>query len=106
MFIGGLVVVVSGDDEDVIGTLEAYDPVKDEWEDLPPLPERLMLVAAASEGKKLYISGGIDKNSGQYSDSVYCLDKISKDSKWVTLESKLLYPRIGHASAAIDGVLW
>jgi hypothetical protein len=104
--LGGLVVVVSGDDDDAIGTLEAYNPVADTWEDLPPLPQRLMLVAAASEGKKLYISGGIDKMTGQYSDTVFCLDKGIAKCKWTTLESKLLSPRIGHASASSNGALW
>lgn len=105
--LGNLVVVVSGDDEEAVGTLEAYDPLTDKWEDLPPLPHRLMLVAAASEGKKLYISGGIDKATGQYSDSVFCLDMSgTKGEKWTTLESKLLSPRIGHASASINGALW
>ena len=105
--LGGLVVVVSGDDDDAVGTLEAYDPLSDSWEDLPPLPQRLMLVAAASEGKKLYITGGIDKATGQYSDNVYCLDKSgAKAEQWTTLTSKLLSPRVGHASASINGSLW
>lgn len=105
--LGGLVVVVSGDDDDAVGTLEAYDPLTDSWRDLPPLPQRLMLVAAASEGKKLYISGGIDKATGQYSDSVYCLDKAcTVGGEWTTLKSKLLSPRVGHASASINGTLW
>jgi N-acetylneuraminic acid mutarotase len=105
--LGGLVVVVSGDDDDAVGTLEAYDPLTDTWEDLPPLPQRLMLVAAASEGKKLYISGGIDKATGQYSDAVFCLNKAGNPGEeWTTLKSKLLSPRVGHASASINGALW
>ena len=105
--LGGLVVVVSGDDDDAVGTLEAYDPLTDTWEDLPPLPQRLMLVAAASEGKKLYISGGIDKATGQYSDTVYCLDKGGDNrEQWTTLKSKMLSPRVGHTSASINGTLY
>lgn len=105
--LGGLVVVVSGDDDDAVGTLEAYNPLSDTWEDLPPLPQRLMLVAAASQGTKLYISGGIDKATGQYSDAVFCLDKSgAPGEQWTTLKSKLLIPRIGHASASINGALW
>lgn len=62
--VGNFAVAVSGDDENAVGSLEAYSPFTDLWVDLPSLPAKLMLVAAAAINETLYISGGIDKATG------------------------------------------
>ena len=41
-----------------LGTLEVYDPVKDAWHTLAPMPEALGGNAAASLNGKLYVFGG------------------------------------------------
>jgi hypothetical protein len=69
--VGNFAVAVSGDDEAAVGTLEAYSPFTDSWVDLPPLPEKLMLVAAAAINETLYISGGIDKATGTWCILLY-----------------------------------
>ena len=68
--VGNFAVAVSGDDESAVGTLEAYSPFTDTWVELPTLPDQLMLVAAAAINQTLYISGGINKTTGQYSNVV------------------------------------
>ena len=75
--VGNFAVAVSGDDESAVGTLEAYSPLSDTWIDLPTLPEQLMLVAAAAINQTLYISGGINKTTGQYSNVVRFLLRLS-----------------------------
>ena len=92
--VGNFAVAVSGDDESAVGTLEAYSPFSDTWVELPTLPEQLMLVAAAAINQTLYISGGINKTTGQYSNvvsfrfsfrlsSLFCFSFSSVDALFV-----------------------
>ena len=112
--VGNYAVAVSGDDEAAVGTLEAYMPLTDAWVDLPPLPEKLMLVAAAAVGHTLYIIGGIDKATGLYTGAVHVLHMGHGHGPgggatwgtWSVLPARLLKPRVGHASTSLNGQLW
>jgi hypothetical protein len=105
--VDGYVVVVSGDDDKSVGTLEGFDPITNSWMTIPDMPEKLMLVASASVDKKLFISGGIDKVTGVYSTEIYCLENLGMAGEnWQCLRSAMPCPRVGHASAVFDGCLW
>ncbi len=108
--VGNYAVAVSGDDEAAVGTLEAYNSLTDAWTDLPPLPEKMMLVAAAAVAHTLYIIGGIDKATGLYTGVVYVLQMGNAVpgawGPWTVLPARLLKPRVGHASASLHGQLW
>ena len=95
------------------GTTECYDPVVNKWQTVPALPRRLRSIGAvksAATGSVL-VTGGIDLDTMEKSDSVYELT-VSKDSSdeltWEEHQrSKLLAPRYRHAAAtAPDGKIW
>ena len=43
----------------VFQTAEVYDPVKDEWESIPPMSTARYAAGAASLGGRIYVVGGI-----------------------------------------------
>ena len=100
----GLICVVSGDDHTACGTIEAYNPFSNEWYDLPSLPRRLMLVSSSSVRQTLYITGGLDKDTGEYSDKVYSLHINAVE--WVVEQATLLKGRYGHGSATLESKIY
>ena len=57
----------------VTQTAEVYDPVKDEWESIPPMLTARYCAGAASLGGKIYVVGGYGANSANLS-SGECYD--------------------------------
>ena len=56
-------------------TLEVYDPATDTWDTLPPLPEALNHLMAASYGREIFVFGGYaDDNLRITSDRAYAYD--------------------------------
>lgn len=92
------------------GTTECYDPVLNKWQTMPALPRRLRSIGAVkSLSGSILVTGGIDLDSMEKSDSVF--EMVNTDpageSKWVESPSKLLAPRYRHAAAtAPDGKVW
>lgn len=53
------------------GTVERYNPLTDRWTEVAPLPRPLVAVAAAVFGDHLYVIGGYDCVTGDYSRTVF-----------------------------------
>lgn len=102
--LGGLIIVVSGDDANVAGTLEAFNPLMNTWINLPNMPRKIILVGSTSMNDTLYVTGGLDKSSGEYSDLVFSFDLQS--FRWIQRQETLTSPRYGHAAASNNGCLW
>jgi len=102
--VAGLICVVSGDDHTACGTIEAFNPFSNQWFDLPSLPRRLMLVGSSAIQQTLYIAGGLDKDTGEYSDKVYSLNISSKE--WALEQAALLKGRYGHGQCSIKNKLF
>ena len=77
----GLVMVFSGDDRASCGTNELYDPLAEQWLHLPELPSRIMYGSACvgPKGKVLY-SGGMDNETGEYSNRIYMMNLTSESN--------------------------
>ena len=83
---------------------EAYDPLADAWEELPPLAEDLHHLAAAATAGRVYITGGYaDIAFSEKSPRAWVYD--SGPRQW-TRVADMPAPRAAHAMAAIDGKLY
>jgi hypothetical protein len=100
----GLIVVISGDDHSACGTIEAYNPFSNEWFDFPSLPRRLMLVGSSAMKHTLYVTGGLDKDTGESSDNCYSLNIDS--TEWTCEKSKLLKGRYGHGQCSVNNKMY
>lgn len=87
-----------------LGTLEVYDPKKNIWETLAPMPEALGGNAAAALGGKLYVFGGEQwAPEHKVFSSVWVYDP--RANTW-SKETGLLTARHGLAGAAVDEVVY
>jgi len=91
----------------ITSEVEAYNPVKDEWAALPPLPEARFRHAATLVNQKLYIIGGRDVNDNIITavdvyDSVQMTWKTLNNS-WINATSDLVAAAIGTNIFAIGG---
>ena len=100
----GLIVVISGDDHTACGTVEAYNPLSNEWFDIASLPRRLMLVGSSATNKTLYVTGGLDKDTGESSDKCYSYNINA--SEWKCEEKRLLKSRYGHGQCSIHNKVY
>lgn len=100
----GLIVVISGNDEQAIGTVEAYNPFLKSWHQMSALPERLAYMGAAAVDEVLFATGGLDKETGEISDAFFSLNLQSRE--WVSHEFRLPSARYGHTACCAWGNLW
>ena len=93
------IVVVGGEGQEAMGSLEIYNPVKDAWSALPDMPAKLQYSGSAVTERDLYLTGGLDHSSGGCSGSIYRLSQSLEGSfAWSKLELKLPEGRFGHAT--------
>jgi hypothetical protein len=62
------------------------------------------LVGSSAIQQTLYIAGGLDKDTGEYSDKVYSLNISSKE--WALEQAALLKGRYGHGQCSIKNKLF
>ena len=108
--VGGETFNAAGQPEDPHGSplLQEYDPVKDAWRDLPPMPVGLSHPGAAALNGKLYVAGGFTigppsgPRGGHFGavDSFFVYDPMT--NRWQTL-APLSNPRGSVGLAAVAG---
>ena len=82
-------------------TAEVYDPVKDEWESIPPMSAGRLGAGAASLGGKIYVIGGIEYDDEDLA-SGECYDP--KTMEWTRIPD-MIDVRGYTEAVAIDGTL-
>ena len=93
--------------DEVCQTAEVYDPVKDEWESIPPMFTARQFAGAASLGGKIFVFGGVgDYESFQSGE---CYDPKTKMwnriSNMIDVYASLQY-EAGVDPVAIDGSIF
>jgi hypothetical protein len=101
--VGGLIYVPGGmvGTDQVTTTLEAYDPLKDRWTSLRPLPTHLCAYAVAAVGKRIYLFGGWDGKA--YLDTVHIYEPVT--DTW-TLGSPMPVPRAFAGAGVIENKVY
>ncbi|MBI2555568.1 MAG: hypothetical protein HYV92_14360, partial [Candidatus Rokubacteria bacterium] len=101
--VGGKVYAVGGfgDGYEPVGTVEAYDPAANRWEERAPLPIRVHHPAAVSLNGKLYVLGGFTGRVSQVpQDAFFEYDPTA--NAWRQL-APMPTARGALAAAALDG---
>jgi Kelch motif len=102
------------------GTVEKYNPFANCWSPGPSLPLKLRSACAAVLGDKLYVLGGHDAFSENYSDTVFIYDDGVQTPKsdavyscdgntegyWILSGTRLLRARSRHAAVGFEGRIW
>ena len=109
----GIVFAVSSSEESAIATVEAYDYIKNIWEIMPSLPNRVKNVACVSNNGQLYVIGGYDTKLSTTSSCCWFFNEQSgtlynnlEDVGWLTSEVRLLTGRSHHSAISFDGMIW
>ena len=87
-------------------TAEVYDPVKDEWESIPPMFTANHSAGAASLGGKIFVVGGVGTGEGYGYRMLYsgeCYDPTMKI--WTRIPDKTDFSG-GCEALAIDGAIF
>ena len=87
------------DGDEVLDTVEVYDPQVDSWQFVASMPHGLYWHAAAAIDGKIYVTGGC----GSPLDSVFVYDPQA--NAWTQLAS-MSTARRSHVSAVVDGKLY
>ncbi|XP_044755290.1 kelch-like protein 26 [Coccinella septempunctata] len=107
MYAVGGVTEVEEFGSNVTCTCECYDPASDEWTMIEPLPIYLTQHGGATYEQtttsKLFICGGIERDSTHCQNSMYCYD-LQAD-KWTPC-APMLTPRADHVVLSIDNFLY
>ena len=100
-------VVIGGRDEnnDILSSLERYDPSTNEWEEeaVAPMPTARLIVETAVLDGKLYAAGGQSEADGATSNLVERYDLATK--AWEAV-APMATPRESHAVAVLDGKVY
>jgi N-acetylneuraminic acid mutarotase len=93
-----------------VNTAWEYDPAKDEWKELAPMPTKRGAATAAAAGGKLYVTGGANSLSGVTENGIHparphnVMGTVEEydpaTNSWRTRRS-LLLPRNHHATAGV-----
>ncbi len=86
-----------------LASVERYDPERDQWEMVAPLPTPLHHPAAATVGGRLYVIGGFETSAFTAVDSVYAYDPTA--DHWES-RAPLPAPRGAATAAVIDGRIY
>jgi len=101
---GGRVYVFGGiSGEEVLDSVEEYDPGANRWRFVAPLPEPLHHAAAATVGDSIYVIGGYRTLGFDPTERVYRYDALT--DSWTSV-APLPAPRGALAAAAIDGKVY
>ena len=98
---GGRIVVAGGFDGDghTVATVEVYDVEADEWSEGPDLPLAVNHAMAASDGERVFVLGGYNRE-GDPTSGAYALE----DGEWVSLPEMPEPRAAGGAAFAAEGV--
>lgn len=111
----GKLIAISGAGDQTVPNVDCYDPVKNAWSPLAPIPDKRGWFGAAMIGGKIYCIGGKrirseqeKKDSGdprqyEYRPSLNIYDPAV--DRW-TVGPPMRAPRAGCAAAALDGKLY
>jgi N-acetylneuraminic acid mutarotase len=80
---------------------EMYDPVKDTWTKLKPMPSKRSGLASASIGNDIYVFGG-EKVNGTFENN----EKFDTKKNIWTKEPPLPTPRLGLKAVAVDNTIY
>ena len=100
----GFIYVFCGLHNSSYGSVERYNPLSNRWTSVPNLPGRLAAVVGAILDNKMYILGGYDWHSAEYSDKFFCYDETA--SRWVQHPEYLRQGRSSHAAVTYRGKIW
>jgi N-acetylneuraminic acid mutarotase len=103
--LGGRIYVAGGIAQwGTTAAFEAYDPARDRWEELPPLPEAVHHLAAAATDDRVYVTGGYtDLLFSEITSRAWAYDPGART--WARI-ADLPAPRAAHGMAAIEGKLY
>lgn len=90
---------------DALTTLEAYNPRKNSWISLAPLPAGRSGAAAVSVGSKIYLIGGGDIIAWDATPRAAVAIYDTRTDKW-SRGAAMPHPMGGVAAAAIDGLIY
>lgn len=93
---------ISGCFDPTLGSVESFNPVLNVWTEAPRLPRRIDSLAAASDGRSLYVVGGHDHGNRRRSEAIFVLN----DGRWDEVAVQLSCGRSNHAAAFHKGCLW
>ena len=98
-----------------VNTAWEYDPAKDEWKALAPMPTKRGAATAAAAGGKLYVTGGANSLPGVTENGIHparphrswarSRNTTRRPTRWRTRRS-LLLPRNHHVTAGAGGRLY
>ena len=100
----GFVYVFCGLHSSSYGSVERFNPLSNKWTTVANLPGRLAAVVGAILHNKLYILGGYDWHSAEYSDKFFCYDEVAV--AWLQHPEYLRQGRSSHAAIAYRGKIW
>jgi N-acetylneuraminic acid mutarotase len=97
-----------------VGTVEKYNPFKDNWVSVESLPKQLVSVAAVALDDKIYVTGGSNPKTQRYSSTVYIYEESSSSSSasnsstsyWKPCQAFMKQARCRHAAAVYKGKIW
>ncbi|XP_067937040.1 kelch-like protein 38 [Watersipora subatra] len=96
-----MLVLFGGSSDYELSETVGYDPVKDRWTNLPPLPERVVRASVTAHDSAIFLSGGIVNNVLSDALWVFCC----KMKTW-TRGKSLMEARAKHSSVLMNGYLY
>jgi N-acetylneuraminic acid mutarotase len=102
LFVNGTLYALGGQDEEgILNTNEAYDPIADSWTSKTPLPTARHHAASASIDNKIYVSGGRIACSSPLVNVNVTEMYDTGSEKWRTIET-MPSKRSGIAAASVN----
>jgi len=100
----GFIYVFCGIHHSSYGSVERLNIVTNTWSNGPQLPGKLAAVVGTSLNDKLYIIGGYDFHTTEYSDAMFTLDL--ERNKWIEHDARLRAGRSSHAAVTFQNKIW
>lgn len=88
---------------DVVGTIEKYNFLTNQWSSTKSMPRKIRSVAATMFNGSLHILGGVEADDSPTS-TCYALDQ--ELNEWVPFAAPMLRPRFRHCAVEHKGALW
>lgn len=93
----------SEEEAETLASVERYDPARDVWEQVAPLPQPVHHPAVVAAGGNLYVIGGMQGLSFTPVNKVHVY--LPESGRWEE-RAPLLAPRGAAAAAVIDGLIY
>ena len=100
----GYIYVFCGIHHSSYGSVERLNIVTNKWSNGPQLPGKLAGVVGTNLNDQLYIIGGYDWHTTEYSDAMFTLD--IQQNKWVEHDARLRAGRSSHAAVTFQNKIW